>query len=108
MTILLCSFARYYFFSQRFGCCSDGETPADGPDEEGCDEKQDCKTGLFGCCPDGSTFAQGPKKQGCFECPKEVLFDTFSGFYMFSYTTTNKSAEMILLPVYVSKILPLS
>ena len=70
----------------RFGCCSDGETPADGPDEEGCEERQDCKNygpqnkyEGFGCCPDGKTLAQGPKNQGCFlNCPEEVLLYLFS------------------------------
>ena len=56
----------------RFGCCSDGETPASGPDGEGCDENKLCENGPFGCCPDERTWAQGPKKQGCFECPPEV------------------------------------
>lgn len=56
----------------RFGCCSDGETTADGPDGEGCDENKKCDAGKFGCCPDGKTFKQGPKNQGCFECPEEV------------------------------------
>ena len=65
----------------RFGCCSDGETPADGPEDEGCEERQDCKNygpqnkyEGFGCCPDGKTLAQGPKNQGCFlNCPEEVF-----------------------------------
>ena len=68
----------------RFGCCSDGETPADGPNEEGCEEKLDCnnfgpdkKYPGFGCCPNGKTLAQGPEKQGCFECPEEVLITSF-------------------------------
>ena len=70
-----------FFSFQRFGCCSDGETAAEGPDEEGCEEKQDCNNfgddktyPGFGCCPDGKTFAQGPKNQGCFECPEEVVY----------------------------------
>ena len=58
----------------RFGCCSDGETPASGPDAQGCDENKSCENGPFGCCPDKRTFAQGPHKQGCFECPEEVRF----------------------------------
>ena len=82
MLILLQSKNSLYTFLliQRFGCCSDGETPAEGPDEEGCEEKQDCNNfgddktyPGFGCCPDGKTFAQGPKNQGCFECPEEVV-----------------------------------
>lgn len=56
----------------RFGCCSDGETAASGPDGQGCDENKSCENGPFGCCPDKRTFAQGPHKQGCFECPEEV------------------------------------
>ena len=85
--LFLISFIRfknllYTFLSiQRFGCCSDGETAAEGPDEEGCEEKQDCNNfgddktyPGFGCCPDGKTFAQGPKNQGCFECPEEVVY----------------------------------
>ena len=60
--------------SCRFGCCSDGETPASGPDGEGCEENKLCDAGPFGCCPDKRTFAQGPHKQGCFECPEEVNY----------------------------------
>lgn len=60
------------FFVDRFGCCSDGETEAGGPDGEGCDENKLCENSQFGCCPDDRTFAQGPKKQGCFTCPEEV------------------------------------
>ena len=72
-TVCCNTFGIIYFSNAcRFGCCSDGETPADGPDDEGCEEKQNCKTGPFGCCPDGKTFSQGPKKQGCFKCPEEV------------------------------------
>ena len=56
----------------RFGCCSDGETAASGPEGDGCDENRECGAGPFGCCPDGVTFSQGPKNQGCFECPEEV------------------------------------
>ena len=61
---------------KRFGCCSDGETAAGGPNGELCDERRECKNdhSPFGCCPDGFTFAQGPKKQGCFSCPPEVRF----------------------------------
>ena len=58
----------------RFGCCSDGETPASGPEGDGCDENRECGAGPFGCCPDGVTLSQGPKNQGCFECPEEVKF----------------------------------
>lgn len=32
-----------------FGCCSDNETTASGPDEQGCP----CNVTKFGCCPDG-------------------------------------------------------
>ena len=56
----------------RFGCCSDGETAASGPEGGGCDANRECGAGSFGCCPDGVTFSQGPKNQGCFECPEEV------------------------------------
>ena len=57
----------------RFGCCSDGETPAPGPEGEGCDEaRHNCTLGPFGCCPDGKTWSQGPLDQGCFKCPEEV------------------------------------
>ena len=64
----------------RFGCCSDGETPASGPDGEGCDENKLCENGPFGCCPDERTWAQGPKKQGCFECPPEVCVHILTTF----------------------------
>jgi len=61
----------------RFGCCQDGETPANGTSYEGCPESSDCSNGKFGCCPDKSTFSQGPHNQGCFDCPTEVKIDLF-------------------------------
>jgi hypothetical protein len=75
LTVFLCYFYHLnssFLSDFRFGCCSDGETPANGPDGEGCDENRQCSAGKFGCCPDKVTFAQGPNKQGCFECPEEV------------------------------------
>ncbi|XP_047512899.1 papilin-like isoform X1 [Pieris napi] len=43
-----------------YGCCSDGETPAHGPQNEGC-----CLRSRFGCCPDNYTPAEGPHLEGC-------------------------------------------
>ena len=68
--------SSYSTLHYRFGCCSDGETPAGGPDGEGCDENKQCANSKFGCCPDKVTFAQGPSKQGCFECPDQVRLKT--------------------------------
>ncbi|CAE1165522.1 PAPLN [Acanthosepion pharaonis] len=45
----------------RYGCCPDGITPADGPNEAGCG----CKASRFGCCPDRINAARGPDYAGC-------------------------------------------
>lgn len=42
-----------------FGCCEDKETPAHGPNKEGC-----CLLEKFGCCPDNILPAQGPSLEG--------------------------------------------
>ena len=48
------------------GCCADGETPAQGPNREGCPEGPgDCNNDIYGCCPDGRTTALGPNFFGC-------------------------------------------
>ena len=49
-----------------FGCCDDGKTFAEGPNEEGCNEIElDCEATVNGCCPDGITRAQGQDYYGC-------------------------------------------
>lgn len=42
------------------GCCSDGKTPAHGPNREGC-----CLQTEYGCCQDNITPARGPNLEGC-------------------------------------------
>ena len=54
------SLTVWHIFLPRFGCCSDNETEAEGPDGLGC-----CKVSEFGCCEDGETEAQGPDGEGC-------------------------------------------
>jgi len=48
-----------------YGCCADGQTPAAGPDAEGCFFRITCDMTAFGCCPDGETIANGFSKEGC-------------------------------------------
>lgn len=49
-----------------YGCCSDGFTPAEGPNKEGCNEIDvTCAASYYGCCPDRITAAKGPAYQGC-------------------------------------------
>jgi len=48
-----------------YGCCGDNQTPAAGPDADGCPLRITCDTTAFGCCPDGETIANGFSKQGC-------------------------------------------
>ena len=48
-----------------YGCCADGQTPAAGPDAEGCPLRITCDMTAFGCCPDGETMANGFSKEGC-------------------------------------------
>lgn len=45
--------------TSAYGCCPDGETPAHGPDSEGC-----CVQTSFGCCPDNYKPAEGPHLEG--------------------------------------------
>ena len=81
-----------------YGCCSDGVTPALGPDDEGCPRNCEgdeccedgrtprtlanisapgnvsscgCVGSLHGCCYDGVTPAQAPGFQGCDHGPGE-------------------------------------
>ncbi|XP_026315037.1 papilin isoform X10 [Hyposmocoma kahamanoa] len=46
--------------TSAYGCCQDGETPAHGPDYEGC-----CLLYAYGCCPDNHQPAEGPHLEGC-------------------------------------------
>ena len=49
-----------------YGCCkSDGQTPANGPNQEGCPEEFSCLLTAFGCCPDNKTPALGINYKGC-------------------------------------------
>eukprot|EP00094_Tigriopus_californicus_P009415 TCALIF_09078-PA protein Name:"Similar to Ppn Papilin (Drosophila melanogaster)" AED:0.22 eAED:0.22 QI:0/0/0/0.5/1/0.75/4/0/1231 len=43
-----------------FGCCPDLNTPAHGPNQEGC-----CLSAEFGCCPDNIIPSLGKEKEGC-------------------------------------------
>lgn len=45
--------------TSAYGCCQDGETPAHGPDYEGC-----CLLYPYGCCPDNHQPAEGPHLEG--------------------------------------------
>ncbi|XP_021340999.1 papilin-like isoform X4 [Mizuhopecten yessoensis] len=47
----------------QYGCCRDGVTPADGPDNYGCPDH--CVRSEFGCCEDQVTAATGPNEEGC-------------------------------------------
>lgn len=52
------------------GCCSDGKTPAAGPNRHGCPDDRasyldTCEFSSYGCCPDGVTPAQGPNHARC-------------------------------------------
>ncbi|XP_037294252.1 papilin-like isoform X4 [Manduca sexta] len=49
--------------STEFGCCPDGVSPARGNDFEGC--VITCNLSSYGCCPDGETPAHGPDGLGC-------------------------------------------
>lgn len=49
----------------EYKCCSDGRTPAKGPNFAGCT----CDASQFGCCPDGVEEAQGENFEGCFTVP---------------------------------------
>ncbi|XP_067336510.1 papilin isoform X1 [Channa argus] len=49
-----------------YGCCSDGQTSARGPEGLGCPQAA-CIQTSYGCCQDGVTGAQGPNKEGCAE-----------------------------------------
>ncbi|XP_060520392.1 papilin isoform X2 [Cylas formicarius] len=46
--------------NSTYGCCPDKESPAHGPNAEGC-----CLSGPFGCCPDDITPATGANNEGC-------------------------------------------
>lgn len=46
--------------NEPFGCCRDGDTPAHGPNGEGC-----CLDSPFGCCLDNITPARGPNLEEC-------------------------------------------
>lgn len=48
--------------TSAYGCCPDGETPAHGPEFEGC-----CLQYVFGCCPDNYRPAEGPHLEGNWE-----------------------------------------
>lgn len=52
------------------GCCSDGKTPAAGPNQHGCFDVRvphldTCEFSSYGCCPDGVTPALGPNHAHC-------------------------------------------
>ena len=58
-----------------YGCCPDGQTPADSSNLENCPRisEQDessraaCENTEFGCCMDNRTPARGPYKEGCID-----------------------------------------
>ena len=52
-----------------FGCCPDGQTPAAGPENDGCPIVFGCESSAYGCCEDGVTFANGLNGEGCQEHP---------------------------------------
>lgn len=49
----------------KYKCCSDGRTPATGPNFAGCT----CDASQYGCCPDGIEEAQGENFEGCLTVP---------------------------------------
>lgn len=49
----------------KYKCCSDGRTPATGPNFAGCT----CDASQYGCCPDGVEEAQGENFEGCLTVP---------------------------------------
>ncbi|KAM3917998.1 papilin isoform 1-T2 [Leptodactylus fuscus] len=59
----------------RYGCCSDGVTAAQGPNNEGCPSERntredtmpsdECRTSQYGCCFDNVNRASGPIGEGC-------------------------------------------
>ncbi|XP_066464457.1 papilin isoform X2 [Eleutherodactylus coqui] len=60
----------------RYGCCSDGVTAAQGPNNEGCPSERntradslmpsdECRTSQYGCCFDNVHKASGPVGEGC-------------------------------------------
>ncbi|KAG6465617.1 hypothetical protein O3G_MSEX015268 [Manduca sexta] len=59
--ILSSSIAYENCTTSEFGCCFDQETPATGPQGEGCP----CNSTEFGCCPDGVSPARGNDFEGC-------------------------------------------
>ena len=60
--MLICCFC---FQDTTYGCCPDGQTPADGPQGEGCPVHYTCDQTAFGCCPDGVNPANGFNGEGC-------------------------------------------
>ncbi|XP_066550939.1 papilin isoform X2 [Amia ocellicauda] len=48
----------------QYGCCSDGWTPASGPQGSGCPGNS-CTQTRFGCCPDGVRDALDRFRAGC-------------------------------------------
>ena len=72
---ILCIHIQIYkcihtFQDTLFGCCTDGQTPAAGPDGEGCPIVFGCEATAFGCCSDGVTPANGFNGEGCKEKDK--------------------------------------
>ncbi|KAM9294417.1 papilin [Gastrophryne carolinensis] len=64
----------------RFGCCPDGQTPAQGSNNEGCPgdrntradsqmPSDECRTSKYGCCFDNVNKASGPVGEGCHSKP---------------------------------------
>ncbi|XP_067680592.1 papilin-like isoform X6 [Haliotis asinina] len=56
--------------TSTYGCCQDGQTAADGPNQEGCpntgnSRDGECQRSRYGCCPDRVTPAAGPHNYGC-------------------------------------------
>ena len=64
------------FQDTNFGCCTDGVTPAGGPNGEGCPVVFGCEATVFGCCPDGLSPANGENYAGC-QVPEKCLSSKF-------------------------------
>ncbi|XP_059156176.1 papilin-like [Physella acuta] len=47
----------------EFGCCPDSQSPASGPNQQGCPVR--CENSRYGCCADGRTPAKGYDYEGC-------------------------------------------
>ena len=81
------------FQETLYGCCTDGQTPAAGPNSEGCPIVFGCDVTAFGCCDDGVTPANGFDREGCQEKEQPTSCDQTPYGCCFDGSKPAKGAE---------------